>query len=229
MIAAIVTMIAAVVWPGGWSPAEALRCLSHPDASPKAVLDGTARLSTNEPFFDRYAYAVIGTVHAIETDDDGATQSYGRTSVWLEVEAAFNADSVPQVLEVTSPDPGWHQGYPFEVATTYFIPIGHRSPQRTTDSFLCDPISPVTNPDWEVARLARVADNSGVPVALEADGEGMLLAGVDSEPRVEPLVERRGSPVVRYTFFGLAFGGIVFIGALGLSRRRSRCRGRESS
>lgn len=67
-------------------------------------------------------------------------------------------------------------------------------------------------------------DKAAVEVGTEVGDDGVLLAGADSDPREEPPVERTGSPVVRYTFFGLAFGGLAFIAGLGIAQRRRRRR-----
>src|SRR5690606_21087660 len=118
-------------------------CAVHPDASPEAIASGSGRLSTERAFFDTYDFAIVGTVTGIDTVGEGLPD-YGATTVRLDVAAVLGGGPSTPQFDVSSPDPGWMGGYPYEVGLTYFIPVQAVGPGgEPNHSFLCDPISEV--------------------------------------------------------------------------------------
>ena len=164
------------------SLASALSCAEHPDGSPQAIAAGTERLSGGDRFFDQYDYAVIGTVTEVQTV--GAEPNYGATTVKVDVEGVLGESSAPEQIDISSPDPGWLNGYPYERGTTYFIPVQAEGPEGQPNySFLCDPISEV---DVGVAtELRQLAEGAGVAFSTPDDAapaktsEGSDLAASD--------------------------------------------------
>jgi hypothetical protein len=138
----------------GSTPAGATSCVVHPDGSPAAIAAGTERLATEMGFFDLYDFALLGTVseiHTIPTD--------GATTITVDVVAVLGAGDALQQVKIWARDPGWMWGYPFEVGTSYFIPVQRTGPEGQANiSFVCDPISVVDlGIEAELRQLAAVA------------------------------------------------------------------------
>lgn len=137
---------------------------------------------------------VTGTVVDIETNERRDSGAYGATVITFDVINAMGVASIDDRVLISSIDPGWVNGYAFEVGSTYFVPLKSPGPagQRYW-SFLCDPISRITPSD---AAELTTAVMTGVPTATPG--------GLDSpEPRV---VEPVKPPAVEY---GVPAGPIV--------------------
>lgn len=154
---------------------------------------------------------VTGTVVDIETNERRDSGAYGATVITFDVINAMGVASIDDRVLISSSDPGWVNGYAFEVGSTYFVPLKSPGPagQRYW-SFLCDPISRITPSD---AAELTTAVMTGVPTATPG--------GLDSpEPRV---VEPVKPPAVEY---GVPAGPIVIAvvvaGVAGWSVRRRR-------
>jgi hypothetical protein len=164
VIAATFAVGITLLWAGASAPAMALSCAAHPDGSPRSIASGTDRLVTGIAFFDAYDFAVIGSVAMIETVD-GAEIHAGRTTVSVDVMALLGPGEPDRRVAITSPDPGWMAGYPFEIGATYLIPVKAVGPMGEPNySFLCDPISEV-DPAF-LTELGRLASNAGLPFTM---------------------------------------------------------------
>ncbi len=152
MTAGRLALIAGLVL--GWSagallPAGALTCAHFPENTPESLVRN--RLTLPAPDTRSYDMAVVGTVRRITTDEDGDSPTYGRTTVEVEMDGFFY-DGVlgatpADVWLVTSPDPGWLQGYGFVEGRSYFIPLLFAGPLGEPNySFFCDPITEVSDP-----------------------------------------------------------------------------------
>lgn len=185
------------------APAAALSCAPHPDGSPAAIASGSERLASGDAFFDTYDAAVLGTVAAIATDE-GDTGTYGATTVTVEVAAVLGDASLPASAEISSPDPGWMSGYPFEVGRTYLIPVQLVGPagQRNA-SFVCDPISEIL--PSAIDDLVTLAADSGIDAmpAAEPDAADAWPPAADPDgPDAGPTAAERPSDGSR--LFGVA-------------------------
>ena len=81
---------------------------------------------------------------AVTTDEVSGSATYGATEVVFDVVNAYKLDSIGEQFVVRQADPGWMNGYFFEVGLTYFVPLMARGPQGQPNwSFLCDPIFPM--------------------------------------------------------------------------------------
>lgn len=153
--------------------ASALSCASHPDATPWAIAEGTEDLSVDATFRELYDGAILGTVVSITTQNDGEQPDYGRTEVVVDVTGTFG----PQVgsrAVVVEDDPGWLNGYAFDVGTHYFIPYVVN--EKGTYSHLCDPIAEVD--PTAVPELVDLAeDNAWAPGAGETSSTSTQAAG----------------------------------------------------
>ncbi|MFA9446545.1 hypothetical protein [Egicoccus sp. AB-alg6-2] len=154
---ALVVLVAA-------SPATALSCVGHEDASAAAILAGEERLGTLRDFDEDYRGAVLGTVTDVDTDEREGSATHGATTVHLEVHATYG-DVGAESVRIEMSDPGWMSGYPFEVGTTYFVPIRHE-PNAIMG---CEPITPVA-PD-EVDGLVAQLDEPAPGVVLTVGSE----------------------------------------------------------
>lgn len=150
--------VTAVRTPG--NPAMALSCAEHPEGSPTAIVQGRDDLASGNPFFEHYDFAITGTVGEITTNNDGESDNYGFTQLEVAVINGYGIDSVPDVVTVSEPDPGWLQGYEFTSGDTYFIPIfitdGPDGEQNNSNG--CDPITQLTVADAEQLALQAAAD-----------------------------------------------------------------------
>lgn len=157
--------------------ASALMCAPHPDATPRAIAEGTEELSVDGTFREFYDGAIFGTVVSMTTQNDGEQSDDGRTEVVVDVTGTFG----PQVgsrAVVVEDDPGWLNGYPFNVGTHYFIPYVLN--QKGTYSHLCDPIAEVDPADVpELVDLAE--DNAWAPGASEDRSTSTQTAGVTDD------------------------------------------------
>lgn len=158
------------------TPVGALTCSPHPDGSPAAIASGTERLSSEEKFFDKFDYAVVGTVTEIRTVGVGEPD-YGATTIDLDVVAVLGDEPAAQTMVISSPDPGWMSGYPYRTGVTYFIPVKAEGPKGEPNySFLCDPISEVDA--GITSDLAPRASTAGIPFSTPDDA---LTAEPESE------------------------------------------------
>lgn len=151
-------------------PASATSCAMDPSATPEAILAGKPMQFSGRPLFQDYDLAVLGTVVAIDTVDDDRSRIYGRTWTTFAVDALFGTSSTPAQLTLTSSDPGWMNGYGFQLGQSYFVPFQEVGPDGSTNySFLCDPITPVQNPP--LGEWIGLAEETGIPVALPGPGD----------------------------------------------------------
>lgn len=152
------------------APAFATSCAMDPSAIPEAILAGKPMQFSGRPLFHDYDLAVVGTVVAINTVDDDRSPIYGRTWTTFAVDAMFGTSSAPAQLTLTSSDPGWMNGYGFQLGQSYFVPFQAVGPDGTANySFLCDPITPVHNPP--LGEWIGLAEEAGISVALPEPGE----------------------------------------------------------
>lgn len=151
----VVVVGVAAVLVGAPTAATALSCASHPNASPKAVAEGTDHLSVDATFQEHYDGAIFGTVLSMRTENDGSQPDYGRTEVVLDVTGTFGPQ-VDSPAVIIQDDPGWLNGYPFEDGTHYFIPYVENEKGRY--SHLCDPIAEIDATD--VPELVELAEQN---------------------------------------------------------------------
>jgi hypothetical protein len=160
----VATVVSLATTTLGAATAGALSCASHPRGAPADIVSGNPHLVGGSDFFRRFDIAVIGTITEIVTaaEDD---PEWPTTTLTLDVAAIVgDAAAAPRSILVSSPDPGWHSGYPYEVGTTYFIPVQAEGPGGEPNySFFCDPISEVGAE--EVDDLGRVAADAGIAFA----------------------------------------------------------------
>jgi hypothetical protein len=155
----IVVVVVAGPGLGAVAPAGATSCVSRDGVTPRNLLAGEAL--DGEALFERYDLAVVATVTAIRTNEAQG----GATRTTVDVHAGFNVDRLPPTIDVSSDDPGWMNGYPFERGITYFIPVQHPGPGGQPHySFVCDPILEVSGPQ-AATDLEAVATENGVEVA----------------------------------------------------------------
>jgi hypothetical protein len=206
------------------SPAAALSCAPHPDSSPAAIASGTDGLASKGGFFDRYDFAVVGTVDEIRTAGEGEPD-YGATTIDLNVVAVLGTEPAPQTMTITSPDPGWMAGYPYESGRTYFIPVQAEGPDGQPNySFLCDPISEINA--GIALDLAQPATDAGIPFSTPGDElttepeSDELLAATPASYSSPP---NSGSQATRVWPIALTLTAVVSVSATAahLARRRS--------
>ena len=173
-VLAIAASLAVLVLAVG--PAGALSCEAHPDASPESIASGTEVLAGEEQlgtFWDRYDFAVIGTVTAIRTDEREGSPTYGATEIDVRVDAVLGTDSAPATTTLRAADPGWMAGYPFELGVAYFVPVLARSPEGLLNwTGPCDPVTPVDDPAVTAGELAPLAGAAGVAFSVPSDDAG---------------------------------------------------------
>jgi hypothetical protein len=163
ILTAATTWAVVPVLAAGTGTATALSCAPHPDGSPRAIASGTEDLSTRDRFFDRYDFAVLGTVTGIATVGEGHPD-YGVTRVTVDVTAVLGRDTAPAAVELSSPDPGWLAGYPFQVGTGYVIPVQVAGPRGEPNySFVCDPITATADIGGLADELGVLARAAGIP------------------------------------------------------------------
>lgn len=212
----------------GVAPADALTCPAHPDGSPQAIASGTERLSTQEDFFDKYDYAIIGTVTEIHTVAVGETD-YGATTVSVDVVAVLGEGTAQQRIEISSPDSGWMAGYPYEAGTAYLIPIRRTGPEGQANySFVCDPIAEV---DVGIAsNLRQLAADAGIPFSTpdmapvpasagdrdDDDDEGAAVGAPSDEGATVGAPSDSAMPAAAVA---LALGVALIVGAIVLRTR----------
>jgi hypothetical protein len=171
MVRCVVLVVAGIACAAvtGGGAAGALECAPHPDGSPQAIASGTEVLVPAGAFFDRYAFAVIGTVTAIETVDGDGEPDYGATTITVDVAAVLGEADVPARLTLHADDPGWLNGYPYAVGTAYFVPVDEEGPDGDSNyTSVCDPITPVEDVQSLVAELTSVA----TPGLVRSPGAG---------------------------------------------------------
>lgn len=166
--AVAVTAVVAVMSGQGWS-VDALSCAIHPDGTPESIVRGSEQLSSGEPFFDRYDFAITGTVTTVVTVERPGSETYGRTMVTVDVINGFGLDFITPEIELTQSDPGWMAGYPFVVGHTYFIPVTAVGPNSETNySFVCDPITEIDG-DRAAALAGEATRRPAGPPSLSTD------------------------------------------------------------
>jgi hypothetical protein len=162
-------------------------------------------LSVEGSFSDHYDGVIFGRVVSQRTNHDGESADYGQTEVTVDVTGSYGPP-VSDPAVVLQDDPGWLNGFPFEVGTHYFIPY-----VATTDglySHLCDPISVVA--ESEVEHLIVVA---------EAHGWGEVVPSHRDGPLGEETVASGSRSFNPWLTLGTALG-VVSILALSILRRR---------
>lgn len=169
-------------------PVGALSCAPHPDGSPEAIASGSERLATERAFFDLYDRAVLGRVTGIQTVGAGQPD-YGATTLTVDVVAVLGEENADREIRISSPDPGWMAGYPYENGTAYFIPLRGEGPEGQPNySFVCDPITQI---DLGIApELRELAADAGIPFAAptgEPDDDGTAASGAGSSNSGLPL------------------------------------------
>jgi len=216
-----ISLVAAIA--SSFSPVAALSCAPHPDSSPAAIASGTAILSSEDEFFDSYDFAVVGTVSEVRTVGEGEPD-YGATTIHLKVVAVLGRESAPQAMTITSPDPGWMAGYPYESGRTYFIPVQVEGPGGQPNySFLCDPITEV---DAGIALdLAQPASEAGIPLStpddeLAPEPESDELAAAAPANDLSP--PNDGSQGTRVWPIALTLAAVVGVVATAAHRARRR-------
>lgn len=202
----------------GVAPAGALSCAAHPDGSPAAIASGTERLSTEADFFDSYDYAVIGTVTEIRTVGTGEPD-YGATTLSIDVVAVLGKGTATERIKISSPDPGWMAGYPYEVGAGYFIPVQRTGPEGQPNySFACDPITEV---DVSIAaELGQLASDADIPFSTPDAGPGQAPADepVDDEGATAGAGSSSSSGIPAAAF-ALAVVVAVIVGELAVRAR----------
>jgi hypothetical protein len=193
-------------------PAEALSC-APPSGTPEDLIRSTGEGG----FWDTYDLALVGKVLSVITDEEDESVTYGRTEIEVEVEVLLGSQEASHTFSLTASDPGWLNGYPYVVGTSYFIPISNRGPNGEPNyTFLCDPITEVADPTIVTARLIEVSEAIGLPYALPSVKEvpPPRTPPTDDPPQAEALSPR-----------AIAVGALVIVGGVaigaGLHRRRS--------
>lgn len=188
------------------APAAATSCAAT-TGTPEQVLGGTSGQPGSRPLLERYDSAVVGTVTSIRSDEDGPT------TLRVRLVGVVGRTTAPAELDVSSPDPGWINGYGFREGTSYFLPLRDRGEDgRPNASFLCDPISETTEPAALFRRLEVVARDLGAPTARAGTAEpSASLTVTASEGGLSP------APVLLAGGVGLA--GLVGVTAFVLRRR----------
>lgn len=207
-------------------PAAALTCAEHPDGSPRAIAAGTESLATADRFFDRYDFAVLGTVTHIDTVGEGGPD-HGATAVTLEAAAVLGLRTAPARLSLSSPDPGWLAGHPYEAGNGYFIPVRARGPDGEANyTFLCDPITEVDDVSALAGELAPLAADAGIALSIPGGEPADPRTGDQHDLIAEPRPPSAVSQATDRTFVlvaGLAAAAIGLAGgALHRHARRSR-------
>lgn len=182
----LVVAAAAAALLAGPTAAMALSCAGHPQATPRAIAEGTEELAVDGTFRERYDGAIFGTVVSMTTQNDGEQPDYGRTEVVVDVTGTFGPEVGSRAV-VVEDDPGWLNGYAFEVGTHYFIPYVVN--EKGAYSHACDPIAEVDPADVpELVDLAEdnawghsVSEDSSAPTQAVGVTEGDQRPA-DAEP-----------------------------------------------
>ncbi len=193
--------------------AAALSCAEHPNGRPEAILRGTEKLAGEQSFTEAYDGAIVGKVIGIETNEVEGSETYGRTVTGFAVDAAFWNLTGAAVL-VTSDDPGWLAGYPFEIGNRYFVPLVLLGPLgQPMYSMVCDPITQVTLRRMD--RLTEIARDKDVPLVVHPDAAAM--------PPTEAAATAGPSERPPWLVAGATLAGVMAIGIAGfLASRRKR-------
>lgn len=181
-----VVAAAVVVLMASPTAATALSCASHPAASPRAIAAGTEELSVGGTFREHYDGAIFGTILSKQTEDDGERPDYGRTHLVVDVQGTFGPEVGSRTV-IVEDDPGWLNGYAFEVGTHYFIPYVENEKGRY--SHVCDPIAEVDPADApELVELAE--QNAWADRASNGTRPSDPAVGI---PHDEPTVDDAGA------------------------------------
>lgn len=138
------------------APAVAVTC-APPDMNPVQLVAANLESPRNS-----YDLAVVGRVLAITTDMSEG-ESHGRTYVEMSLVGVYGMSGVDgRGFVVTTPDPGWMSGYPFEEGADYFVPLVLSDSGGEAHVGACDLVHRVTDVDATAQELASVADESGL-------------------------------------------------------------------
>lgn len=152
----------------GGRAAGALSCAPHPNGSPHGIASGTEVLAGPGRFFERFDFAVVGTVTRIETVETPGPD-HGVTTVAVDVTAVLGRDKATAIIELTTPDPGWLAGYPFGEGTDYFVPVQTEGPEGQPNyTFACDPIAEAPAAAPLAAELGTLAAEAGIAFSTTA-------------------------------------------------------------
>ncbi len=143
------------------------------------MASGSADPSSGERLLDRYDFAVLGTVTAIETPGEHDA-GYPTTMVTFDVVAVLGHQEAPGTLELSSPDPGWLAGYPFKEGTAYFVPVQAEGPNGEPNyTFVCDPITETPSVEALATELSALAAQAGIPFATPLPDGPIDTTGLD--------------------------------------------------
>jgi hypothetical protein len=145
----------------GSAPALATTCIPHTMGPEDIVAADLVVQGTT------YDFALVGQVLSVETDEQSDSDRYGETVVRMSVFGVYGLASAPTEMGLTTPDPGWINGYDFVVGSSYFVPvmrIGLDGEANRVNA--CDPVTEVEDPQATALDLAVVADRNGVDYAL---------------------------------------------------------------
>ena len=218
---------AAVAAAVAMSPAtvDALSCADpgvHDVDALVAALDGEI---LGEPMFEQYDYAVTATVTDIDTVETEGAPDYGATTITVDVHHGYAIDEIASTLEISAGDPGWMTGYPFEVGSTYFVPLQAETPDGAENfAFVCSPILELTTDDVETVAESAPDDLMVTePVDIDTDADG---TPTDSDIDVAPIMATDtddGRSMGPATFAAGAIGLAAIIAVIGiLVRQRPR-------
>jgi hypothetical protein len=182
------TALAGTCWLAAPLPhATATSCAVPPGLTARALVTGTEpRRAGAAPYVaDPSRFVLLGTVTGVRTDGEDSP-TYGRTEVDVQVDAVLGTppdqDDLGTVV-LRQADPGWMNGYGFEMGGRYLVPVERESSSGVANfSFVCDPIRPLTGPA-QVDRLVRAARAADVvPVTVP-----------DAQPTRDPAESSDGS------------------------------------
>lgn len=149
--------------------------------------------------WDRYDFAITGTVVSVETNDVPDSPGYLETRVLFDVLHGYNVDSAPTGLVVHESDPGSMMGYYFVVGATYFVPLVDTGPQGETNySFVCDPIFEVTLdqaaalPSFTAVGVSVVIPSAGSPLTPTSSLTATTVSTVPMNSLVPPTLMPEG-------------------------------------
>jgi hypothetical protein len=169
-VAALATVLVIAVA----GPARALECVQHPDGSAESIASGTEELAGEGQlgtFWERYDFAVVGTVTGIRTDERDGSATYGATEIDVRVDSVLGSDAAPATTTLRAFDPGWMSGYPFELGVSYFIPVVARSQDGIANfTHACDPVTVLDDPVASTAALGDLAHAAGIAFATAGEG-----------------------------------------------------------
>lgn len=160
-LACVTVILVSILAAGPGLAGASSGCPSNPGGSPQAIASGTEQLRTNDAFFDRYDFAVIGTVTQVDYVEEGSDAEHGVTTIALDVMAVLGDAPAPPTIVLSSPGPDWAAHYQRE----YFIPVQVEGPNgHPNATFVCDPIAEVD--EGVVDELRVLAEESGIEFSM---------------------------------------------------------------